>query len=149
MRADVETHAEEEEVVRVRELAVLPEVLDDADDALVLPRGVGRLVGHLLHADDLSRRVVGSEKDARQPPVDHDRLQSVGVVLAREPAAVHELERDDLLEIVRDRVEVVRRFAAVGQLVTRCASSSCRTGPVLAAAADSTCGSSLAAATSC
>ena len=34
----VETEAVKEEVVRVRELAVLPEIVDDADDALVLPR---------------------------------------------------------------------------------------------------------------
>ena len=113
---DVEPHAVEQEGLRRRERAVLPEVLDHADDALDSACRCGSGGGaSVFFRDDLADRVGVAENLPRQLDVDHHRRPRRRIVLAREPAAGDDGDRQQRREVVGHAVVDVVDLAAAGQ----------------------------------
>ena len=110
---DVEPDAIEQHGLRHRVGAVLPEVLDHADDTLRLVLRIRLGVG--LFGDDLADRVGVAENRPRHLDVDQHGLGGGRVVLPREAAAGHDGHRQQRHEVVGHAVVEVIELAAVGQ----------------------------------
>ena len=107
--------------LRHRVLAVLAEILDDADDAFLLARRIGRaLPGVRVGAlgDDAADRVGVAEHLLRHLHVDQDGIDTGGVVLAGEAAAGQDGHREHAREVVAHAVVQVVDRAPVGELET-------------------------------